>query len=47
MPYSDPYRALRYDALHSDDLGKWAHHLWDVVKTAIKDNGMNQCADNL
>ncbi|KIJ58811.1 hypothetical protein HYDPIDRAFT_33775 [Hydnomerulius pinastri MD-312] len=26
--HSDPYLAASYDALHSDDLGKWGRHLW-------------------
>ncbi|KAJ7204211.1 hypothetical protein C8J57DRAFT_1454650 [Mycena rebaudengoi] len=29
--FSDPYTAYSYDTLHSDDLGKWGHHLWDLL----------------
>ncbi|KAJ7769544.1 hypothetical protein B0H14DRAFT_3116658 [Mycena olivaceomarginata] len=29
--FSDPYAAYSYDTLHSDDLGKWGHHLWKLL----------------
>ncbi|KAJ7803091.1 hypothetical protein B0H14DRAFT_2384902, partial [Mycena olivaceomarginata] len=29
--FSDPYAAYLYDTLHSDDLGKWGHHLWPLL----------------
>ncbi|KAF8980125.1 hypothetical protein BDQ17DRAFT_1517813 [Cyathus striatus] len=29
--FSDPYAASSYDTLHSDDLGKWGKHLWNLV----------------
>ncbi|KAJ7822282.1 hypothetical protein B0H14DRAFT_3089030 [Mycena olivaceomarginata] len=29
--FSDPYAAYSYDTLHSDDLGKWGHHLWPLL----------------
>jgi hypothetical protein len=29
--FSDPYSAYSYDTLHSDDLGKWGHHLWRLL----------------
>jgi len=28
---SDPYRAVSYDTLHSDDIGKWGKHLWPLL----------------
>ncbi|KAA1474760.1 hypothetical protein DENSPDRAFT_906474 [Dentipellis sp. KUC8613] len=28
---SDPYAALSYDTLHSDDIGKWGKHLWPLL----------------
>ncbi|TFY63623.1 hypothetical protein EVG20_g6237 [Dentipellis fragilis] len=28
---SDPYSALSYDTLHSDDIGKWGKHLWPLL----------------
>jgi hypothetical protein len=28
---SDHYLAYSYDALHSDDLGKWGKHLWPLL----------------
>lgn len=36
---SDPYHAYSYDSLHSDELGKWAHHLWPLVKDTISTSG--------
>ncbi|KAL1739937.1 hypothetical protein HDZ31DRAFT_68438 [Schizophyllum fasciatum] len=35
MAHSDPYRALTYDTLHSDDLGKWGAHLWELLLEVI------------
>ncbi|KAJ7760761.1 hypothetical protein B0H14DRAFT_3595391, partial [Mycena olivaceomarginata] len=29
--FSDPYAAYSYDLLHSDDLGKWGHHIWPLL----------------
>ncbi|KAJ6528007.1 hypothetical protein DFH09DRAFT_1250518 [Mycena vulgaris] len=29
--FSDPYAAYSYDTLHSDDLGKWGHHIWPLL----------------
>lgn len=28
---SDPYKAVSYDTLHADDLGKWGKHLYSDV----------------
>ncbi|KAH7048515.1 hypothetical protein BKA62DRAFT_680276, partial [Auriculariales sp. MPI-PUGE-AT-0066] len=38
LRYSDPYRAPRVDTLHSDDIGKWGHHLWPLLKDHLKGN---------
>ncbi|KAL1754470.1 hypothetical protein FB107DRAFT_275798 [Schizophyllum commune] len=35
MAFSDPYRALSYDTLHSDDLGKWGDHLWELLLKVV------------
>ncbi|KAJ7858830.1 hypothetical protein B0H14DRAFT_3085032 [Mycena olivaceomarginata] len=35
--FLDPYAAYSYDTLHSDDLGKWGHHLWPL----LLDNGQS------
>ena len=35
--FSDPYKAISYDTLHSDDLGKWGKHLWDLLLTVLED----------
>jgi hypothetical protein len=35
--FSDPYKAISYDTLHSDDLGKWGKHLWDFLLTVLED----------
>lgn len=37
--FSDPYKAISYDTLHSDDLGKWGKHLWDLLLTVLEDAG--------
>ncbi|KAJ7092944.1 hypothetical protein B0H15DRAFT_938487 [Mycena belliarum] len=34
--FSDPYAAYSYDTLHSDDLGKWGHHLWPLLLDALE-----------
>ncbi|KDR73369.1 hypothetical protein GALMADRAFT_72471, partial [Galerina marginata CBS 339.88] len=31
--FSDPYAASSYDTLHSDDLGKWGKHMWELLLT--------------
>ncbi|KAG8680131.1 hypothetical protein FRC08_016515 [Ceratobasidium sp. 394] len=33
----DVYRALSYDTLHNDDLGRWGAHLWPMLKDYIKE----------
>ncbi|KAL1740762.1 hypothetical protein HDZ31DRAFT_46862 [Schizophyllum fasciatum] len=35
IAFSDPYRALTYDTLHSDDLGKWGAHLWELLLAVV------------
>ncbi|KAJ7145980.1 hypothetical protein C8R44DRAFT_826977 [Mycena epipterygia] len=37
--FSDPYAAYSYDTLHSDDLGKWGHHLWPLLLEALEGLG--------
>ena len=38
--FSDPYKAISYDTLHSDDLGKWGKHLWVLLlKPVLEDTG--------
>ncbi|EPQ53799.1 hypothetical protein GLOTRDRAFT_107062 [Gloeophyllum trabeum ATCC 11539] len=37
--FSDPYLAISYDTLHSDDLGKWGHHLWELLLRVLEDLG--------
>ena len=38
--FSDPYKAISYDTLHSDDLGKWGKHLWVLLlKPILEDAG--------
>ncbi|KAJ7827364.1 hypothetical protein B0H14DRAFT_3720925 [Mycena olivaceomarginata] len=37
--FSDPYAAYSYDTLHSDDLGKWGHHLWPLLLDVIEELG--------
>ncbi|PPQ86075.1 hypothetical protein CVT25_003329, partial [Psilocybe cyanescens] len=34
--FSDPYAACSYDTLHSDDVGKWGKHIWDLVLEIFK-----------
>ncbi|PPQ87069.1 hypothetical protein CVT25_000049 [Psilocybe cyanescens] len=34
--FSDPYAASSYDTLHSDDLGKWGKHLWDLLLIVLE-----------
>ncbi|KAF8149988.1 hypothetical protein B0H34DRAFT_785238 [Crassisporium funariophilum] len=36
--FSDPYRAYSYDTLHSDDLGKWGKHLWELLLNVLEEN---------
>ncbi|KAJ7633731.1 hypothetical protein B0H17DRAFT_1023714 [Mycena rosella] len=36
--FSDPYAAYSYDTLHSDDLGKWGHHLWTLLLQVLEEN---------
>ena len=38
--FSDPYKALSYDTLHSDDLGKWGKHIWELLLQVLEDLGM-------
>jgi hypothetical protein len=33
----NPYRAYSYDVLHWDDLGKWGHHLWELLVSVLKE----------
>jgi hypothetical protein len=35
IPLMNPYRAYAYDVLHRDDLGKWGHHLWELVRSVL------------
>ncbi|KAJ7076269.1 hypothetical protein B0H15DRAFT_805714 [Mycena belliarum] len=35
--FSDPYAAYSYDTLHSDDLGKWGHHLWPLLLARLEE----------
>lgn len=37
--FSDPYKAYSYDTLHSDDLGKWGKHLWELLLNVLGENG--------
>ncbi|KIM72356.1 hypothetical protein PILCRDRAFT_93491 [Piloderma croceum F 1598] len=37
---SDPYNASSYNTLHSDDSGKWGHHLWPLVLDVLQQRGM-------
>ncbi|KAJ6453504.1 hypothetical protein C8R45DRAFT_1192699 [Mycena sanguinolenta] len=41
--FSDPYAAYSYDTLHSDDLGKWRHHLWPLLLEELE-NIKQKCA---
>ncbi len=38
--FSDPYKALSYDSLHSDDLGKWGKHIWELLLQVLHELGM-------
>ncbi|KAJ7306665.1 hypothetical protein DFH08DRAFT_516164 [Mycena albidolilacea] len=38
--FSDPYAAYSYDTLHTDDLGKWGHHLWPLLLDVLEDLDM-------
>jgi len=33
--FSDPYKAISYDTLHSNDLGKWGKHLWALLLNSV------------
>lgn len=33
---TDPFRALSYDTLHNDDLGRWGAHIWPVLKEIVE-----------
>ncbi len=35
--FSDTYTATSYDTLHSDDLGKWGKHLWELLLAVLED----------
>ncbi|KDR80463.1 hypothetical protein GALMADRAFT_92870 [Galerina marginata CBS 339.88] len=37
--FSDPYAASSYDTLHSDDLGKWGKHMWELLLTVLEASG--------
>jgi hypothetical protein len=37
--FADPYKAVSYDTLHSDDLGKWGKHLWELLLKVLEDAG--------
>ena len=38
--FSDLYKAYSYDTLHSDDLGKWGKHIWELLLQVLEDLGM-------
>ncbi|KZT29211.1 hypothetical protein NEOLEDRAFT_1086238 [Neolentinus lepideus HHB14362 ss-1] len=38
--FSDPYSAISYDTLHSDDLGKWGDHLWELLLQVLEEGGV-------
>ncbi|KAJ7264829.1 hypothetical protein C8J57DRAFT_1436238 [Mycena rebaudengoi] len=48
--FSDPYAAYSFDTLHSDDLGKWGHHIWplllDILK-GMKQKALGKLAENM
>ncbi|KAG8707611.1 hypothetical protein FRC09_001732 [Ceratobasidium sp. 395] len=33
------YKALSYDTLHNDNLGRWGKHLWPLLKRQVADSG--------
>ncbi|KAF8800476.1 hypothetical protein BYT27DRAFT_7262875 [Phlegmacium glaucopus] len=37
--FSDPYAASCYDTLHSDDLGKWGKHMWELLLNVLEKSG--------
>ncbi|KAJ7166717.1 hypothetical protein C8R46DRAFT_996401 [Mycena filopes] len=37
--FSDPYAAYSHDTLHSDDLGKFGHHLWPLTLDVLEELG--------
>ena len=36
---SDPYRALSFDRLHTNNLGMFGDHLWKTIKQIVKVEG--------
>jgi hypothetical protein len=38
--YTDPYRSYRYDVLHVDDLGKFGHHILEIVLEVLGAEGL-------
>jgi len=36
---SDPYKALSFDRLHTNNLGMFGDHLWKVMKQIVKAMG--------
>jgi hypothetical protein len=39
VAFSDPYAASSYDTLHSDELGKWGKHIWELLLTVLAESG--------
>ena len=37
--FADPYKAVSYNTLHSDDLSKWGKHLWVLLLKVLEDAG--------
>jgi hypothetical protein len=40
MRFSDPYKAISYDKLHVDDLGRFGDHLWGLIVDVLKVYGL-------
>ncbi|THU83642.1 hypothetical protein K435DRAFT_689141, partial [Dendrothele bispora CBS 962.96] len=40
LPHSDPYKAVSYDTLHKDDLGKFGKHIYPVLVKVLEDGGL-------
>ncbi|THU84437.1 hypothetical protein K435DRAFT_870260 [Dendrothele bispora CBS 962.96] len=40
LPHSDPYKAISYDTLHKDDLGKFGKHIYPVLVRVIEEAGL-------
>ncbi|CUA68688.1 hypothetical protein RSOLAG22IIIB_08058 [Rhizoctonia solani] len=38
-PRTNVFKALSYDTLHTDDLGRWGKHIWPLLKAQIQDEG--------